>query len=411
MAYEIKIYDNDNKDFVRGRDVTSYTNPAPKGEIGPDGLRGTSLYFVDYDLTNDYYKELVIKKITNNIMLSSDADIKQEGREYVSGDLVLASDKSMYRIKKDDGVYDIEYIGKIHDRNITEDYKDKIINIVVNVSSSVGKMTTPSMRWYHNEISDACYKTAYLTIIPKIYTLNDISNKEYDYFLRISLHNKKYFTFGDYTLKNRLFDEEHKPVEEYDLSLSNNHMSFYKTIEIPLIEFCRDNNGTFKCIDGDDDVSNYILMTEMAMDKLHPSGNNMSISPRGISYDRSRRLYIYTPVKVPNLINNESYYDIMSAQLQLSTRKIDNNIEVNYRSGESCYFSGVCETPGIVRLQDYVDSIQSNDSLEITRSEMVKFLTNDKNILELVCVNKNTGKTEFVNLNNGTIKCKFVTLW
>ena len=151
-------------------------------------------------------------------------------------------------------------------------------------------------------------------------------------------------------------------------------------------------------------------MTEMVMDKLHPSGNNMSISPRVISYDHSRRLYIYTPTRVDNLIKNGSSYDIMSAQLQLSTRKIDNNIEVNYRSGESCYFSGICETPGIVKLQDYVDSIQSNDSLEITRSEMVKFLTNDKNILELVCVNKNTGKTELVNLNDGTIKCKFVTL-
>jgi hypothetical protein len=411
MAYEIKIYDNSNKDFVRGNDITSYTNPAPKGEIGPNGLRGTSLYFVDYDLTNDYYKELVIKKITNNIMLSSDADVKQEGREYISGDLVLASDKSMYRIKKDNDIYDIEYIGKLHDRNITEDYKDKIINIVVNISSNVGKMSTPSMRWYYSDEDEACYKTAYLTIIPKIYTLNNISNKEYDYFLRISLYNQKHFTFGDYTLKNRLFGEdEHKPLEEYNLSLTNNHMDFYKIIEIPLIEFCRDDNGTFNCIDGDDDISNYILMTEMAMDKLHPSGNNMSISPKIISYDRYRRLYIFIPQDVSNLIGNGSDYDIMSAQLQLSTRKIDNNIEVNYRSGESCYFSGICETPGVVKLQDYVNAIQSNDSLEITRSEMINFLTNDKNILELVCVNKNTGKTELVNLNNGTIKCKFVTL-
>ena len=66
MAYNINIY-GENQHQLNDVKTTSFVSPAPKGAGGSDGEQGTSLYFVDYDLLNDYYKDIVIKKITNNI--------------------------------------------------------------------------------------------------------------------------------------------------------------------------------------------------------------------------------------------------------------------------------------------------------------------------------------------------------
>ena len=134
MAFDINIRDC--------KHTPSFITAALNGDVGMEGQRGTSLYFSNYDLSNDYYKDIVIRKLTNNVMLSSDADIKQEGREYINGDLILCTDKRIYMVKKEHDVYDIECIGILQDENITNNFKDNIINVTLDVTFETLKTGT-----------------------------------------------------------------------------------------------------------------------------------------------------------------------------------------------------------------------------------------------------------------------------
>ena len=400
MAYNINIY-GENQHQLNDVKTTSFVSPAPKGAGGSDGEQGTSLYFVDYDLLNDYYKDIVIKKITNNIMLSSDADVKQEGREYINGDLILCYDRSMYMIKKDNGVVDLEFIGKLQDENIVKDFKDKIINILIEYRKST-YLSALSYRLYTEDSNNGPTELPTIILKPSIYTTNTIDDSKYDYYLRIHLYNKKTLVFDDYTFKKGLSDN----YSEYDLSLSDNHIDFYKKMEFRLVERYKDDNGFFS--DFNDDYT--ITLSETSLDKLHPSGNNINIctSKDEGSFNIKRAFDDYVITKeVPSSFNNKTNYEVLHTQVQFTTRKINGKPSVNFRGGESCYFWSIePKNSAFHNLEQYVNNITSDDYSNVY-DEMINFLTSDKNIFELVCVNKTNKKIEIVDLKNSNIKYKF----
>lgn len=399
MAYNINIY-GENQHQLNDVKTTSFVSPAPKGAGGSDGEQGTSLYFVDYDLLNDYYKDIVIKKITNNIMLSSDADVKQEGREYINGDLILCYDRSMYMIKKDNGVVDLEFIGKLQDENIVKDFKDKIINILIEYRKST-YLSARSYRLYTEDSNDGPTELPTILLKPSIYTTNTIDDSKYDYYLRIHLYNKKTLVFDDYTFKKGLSDN----YSEYDLSLSDNHIDFYKKMEFRLVERYKDDNGSFSHFN--DDYT--ITLSETSLDKLHPSGNNINICSTNDkeSFNIKRAFDDYVITKEIPTFNNNTPYEKLHTQIQFTTRKINGKSSVNFRGGESCYFSSIEPNNSTFHsLEQYVNNITSDDYSTVY-NEMINFLTSDKNIFELVCVNKTNKKIEIVDLKNSNIKYKF----
>ena len=391
MAYDIKIY---GEDIRHTSNTPSYITSATKGIDGKDGQNGTSMYLVNYDISNDFYKDVIIKKINNNIMLSSDADIKQEGRAYIDGDLILSSDKTIYRIIKDNDIYDIETIGKLQDDNIINNFKDDIINVHINVEYGSDFIGCPDTRSYETNSRNSCY----LKISPKIFTTKSTG---YTYFLKIYLYNKKYMCYEDYALKKGLSDTESLNVP-YDLSLSNNSMEFFKKIEIPLFEWYNTETPY--------DASTYDMkIPDIVFDLLHPSGNNISVqhTSNGYNIDVSNGEYIVSNNVDFTLTNNNKPEDFHT-NIQLSKRKLYNNkVVYNYRSGESCYFSGILSDENI-SLADYEKESTSLTYTNIVWNEMYNFLTSEKNKFELVCVNNISHKVEIVDLKNSNIKLKFV---
>lgn len=400
MAFDINIRDC--------KHTPSFITAGLEGDVGKEGQRGTSLYFSNYDLSNDYYKDIVVRKLTNNVMLSSDADIKQEGREYINGDLILCTDKKIYEIKKENGVYDIECIGILQDENITNDFKDNIINVTINVSFNELSIGTPPSSV--KEKSFSTRKTACLTLQPRIYTLRDENDENgYEYFLRIHLYNKKYMHNKEYSLKWGLshedLDEQKGELKEpFGLSLTNNYIEFYKKTEFRLCNINESNEY-------DDDYN--VIIPDMAMDLLHPSGNNICFNYDGelkdflFSYDNENYKCIeysddkaLTYDRLDNLSINEA-----GCYVQFEKNSIGDKVYYNRRGGESCYFSGMSKDNGAYYLEnDRECSMSYIDRCE----QMFSFLTSEKNKIEIVCVNKKTKRVEIIDTKNSNIKCKFI---
>ena len=391
MAFDINIRDC--------KHTPSFITAAPDGDVGMEGQRGTSLYFSNYDLSNDYYKDIVIRKLTNNVMLSSDADIKQEGREYINGDLILCTDKRIYMVKKEYDVYDIECIGILQDENITNNYKDNIINVTLDVTFETLKTGTHT----NNKTRDSLHAdVACLKIEPRIYTLKDNNdNDEYEYFLRIHLYNKKYMNGDEYSLR---YEDKIEPDKPFGLSLTDKYIEFYKKIEF---ELCN--------IKENDDYSSIydIIIPTTAMDLLHPSGNNIAFH-----YDNHSKYSIIKEDKKYICIKPGIYTiepkDIDSAKIadfnnivQLESNIVNNRVCYNVMAGDSCYFSGLYgTTENVNNFSNYTDNTQL--SFDEKYKEMFLFLTSDKNKIEIVCVNKNTRRVEIIDTKNSNIKCKFI---
>ena len=395
MAFDINIRDR--------KHTPSFITAALDGDVGMEGQRGTSLYFSNYDLSNDYYKDIVIRKLTNNVMLSSDADIKQEGREYINGDLILCTDKRIYMVKKDDDVYDIECIGILQDENITNNFKDNIINVTLNITFETLKTGT----YQNNKASNSVYDdVACLKIEPRIYTLKDDNdNNKYEYFLRIHLYNKKYMHGNEYSLK---YEDKIEPDNTFGLSLTDKYIEFYKKIEFELCNVQENvqENNTYKSIYD-------IIIPTTTMDLLHPSGNNIAFN-----YDINSKYSIIKEDKEYICIESGIYSieskDIDNTKIadfnnivQLESNIVDNRVCYNVMAGDSCYFSGLSMTAeNVNNFSDYTDNTQL--SFDKKCKEMFLFLTSDKNKIEIVCVNKNTRRVEIIDTKNSNIKCKFI---
>jgi len=107
---------SDNESLDPNRLFTGRISNHPEAEEGCKGKDGTSLYFVDYDIDNDYVKESVRRKIDLNEALTKGNSEEIIGRKYIEGDLILSSHLNVYKlVKSTDNNYnfDIEHIGKI----------------------------------------------------------------------------------------------------------------------------------------------------------------------------------------------------------------------------------------------------------------------------------------------------------
>ena len=121
----------------------------------------------------------------------------------------------------------------LKDENITNDFKDNIINVTVNVLYEELTIGTESMRSFNTTDGNINGKTYCLRLKPHIYTTTDTG---YDYFLRIYLYNKKYIHGGEYTLNEKMLTSEDKQKEAFGLSLMNNYIEFYKKTEFRLCD-------------------------------------------------------------------------------------------------------------------------------------------------------------------------------
>lgn len=96
--------------------------PGKDGLPGKKGISGNSMYFVDFDLDNSYSIDLALQKIENNKILTNDSDISINQRPYKANDILISNTGNVYKIvtAKNDKLktknykFDIKFLGKIH---------------------------------------------------------------------------------------------------------------------------------------------------------------------------------------------------------------------------------------------------------------------------------------------------------
>lgn len=418
MAIKAIITHKNDSNLYKNSYTPSFSNVSENGNIGAEGNLGKSLYFTNYDLNNDYYKDIVIKKISNNMPLSSDADIKLEHRHYINGDLILTNTKMMYMISLKDDTCDIKLLGKLQDKNITEDYKDNILSVNLNIEYSSIKTPLISNRSLDSSIDingvpatkniEDCDNTLYCLNINPIIELSNVDDyNNYMFYLRIKLYNKKTISEGEYYFIKGISDNENVP----NMTNDNNTIEFYKTIEFLLNK-------------RNDTESTTYVISDMSMDKLHPSGNNIDIK---ITNKLNDELYsvniIYDDGEYIMDISNENNISeiINKAKNAINTslehshtyiqypREIDlyGNYRYNFRAGESAYFSGMTP-PKSTGLQYSVNEYHKiiKDTKygyrDYVCEHMLNFLLSPNNKFELICVNTKTNWSEIIDLNSST---------
>lgn len=179
---------------------TGFIEKAQSGTEGKNGIPGSSLYFIDYDLSNSYYKELIIKRIENNYILSSNKGTKLIGRTYCIGDIIMTQNLNIYRIIESINTtsthkYDIEYIGSIMNKkeNETPSISDRFVDVeFVEYEKTIKECIVPVNRSFDFDAS--IYKIFKIDDIQLILAYFNIYRSDSIFSVVVSNENGEYLT-------------------------------------------------------------------------------------------------------------------------------------------------------------------------------------------------------------------------
>lgn len=412
-----------------------FATPGNDGNVGKQGISGNTLYFIDYDLDNSYSIQLALQRIENNQILSSVASKTIKDRPYKENDLLLSKSGKMYKIKAatvtsaQNYKFDIEYIGSMHENNSTAISKAIIYDITGTRINKLDVKTGDTLSYDYNAISNSpIYTNRSNKLISEEITEDDkqmngiwlkvflavdalYSNeqgkvlydemcdnllKNYSFHLTVYLNNKKSLQGNSVPVDRDKFPWDPSPEELYQ------KLNFYKKIEftnlivIPVrasessnfnilaskeIEVAYRNN-----IENQYDKNkllNAVYLSDYAMDKLHPSGNNIKFTgtedktiwyksglgtaDSSIDIDENGEIYVYpyleegaTPtdndIKYTRTeLTNLKFYKSGISNDQASD-DIDLDIFPNYSLGQSLTTNSLDEA------QDALDNFETNDS-------------------------------------------------
>ena len=347
---------------------------------------------------------------------------------------------------------------------------------------------------YTGPTYDETYKGMFgIKFKPIIKFLDDVPNKSrYKFYMRIYLKNKKHFQDACFSLDGSVSDvfdvstlnEDPILKEPVNPSINTNESQFYKYVEFPLI-------------DNDSSTEYYpTFISDYVADKLHPSGNNISINfvanPNGAGvagnfvthqqYQYDNTYYAWYRFKhdtdashnyeidkrnhhADDRLFKGMFYDLQHknyedthAMIQYYKRTINacdaaydesaspkysyvysdsSTMMINYRGGDSAYFSGMTLATLPSSLEDLIGSeyiqyfgadekstfnqyVSMNKLINIHSKEIVpnqvdvapvveyltkeavareihKFIFSPENIYEVICVDVSTGHSFIVN--------------
>ena len=466
-----------------------------RGLAGRDGISGSTLYFVNYVDITDTIKTNLLRNIQNSYTLdgSSQALREYQNNDLIICKVGQSIYNNVYKITRNQktNVYNIEKVGqlivKTNVKNIFDtissvklnigEYKETTCHIPVNRSYETNSISYfRYMNGYGNySLSATSYSDALRTLFgfslhPTI-TITDRTNAEnYNFYIKIYIKNTKsilgrnFISIRDgYTNANTASSV----IRKEPVTVENNidTISFEKVIEIPVTKYYSGPQGD-ELIDTN---YNEVFLSDMGCDKLHPSLNNYSSSffdpyrNRGymtaakdsdlypfhafsFSYSQSLKKYI---INGQTIIKPNRNKDILESVLNEQARPYiyssdviqyskdpfmsDTSCRVNFRSGESAYFSGMLpntrfpsedfETgnpytkllgslssnsfdqyvaaqrslnPKINEVQDSNDTYATKRRkyvMDYVCSEMNKFIFNEDNVFELICIDKKSGRT------------------
>lgn len=386
------------------------TTIGKKGEDGDSGENGTALYFIDYELNNSYIIELTQQKLENNYMLSGESEKISDVRKYRFGDLIISNSGNCYRIIKGTGyyTYDIEYIGRISstiDENeysvisvymyelsdsstynyIQDGFVPNNRQYLIDTSTSENISTIAVNPDFSNNASDI--STNAFKLYGKWYKFIIGTNIDFgndtEFTVELNLKNTK--TYQGSSIFNNSNELISDPVEDRNLY---HILPFYKTLEFKAPSIIDASIGTIFS----DEIPEYggikpYYISDMCLDKMHLFGNEI----KQMVAEKNGNIYCLTGDfndQSLKKVDDENISIAMQTRNvpQSSTRFIpavysiyNNNFlntvnkdDINWRGGESAYFS--------------------SSSIDTIYNRISDFIKSDENMIRVIAYNHSTNE-------------------
>lgn len=374
------------------------TNIGKQGEDGNPGENGSALYFIDYELNNSYIIELTQQKLENGYVLSGESEKISDTREYHIGDIIITNSGNCYRLVKGSGYYtfDITYIGRISN-NIEEENKNVVRIYMCRVTSplypEICQGFMPNNRQFldtSNNIKSVLYSSdTDVSEISEVFNLYGVWYKfivttdvefgnNIEFTVEINLKNSKTFQMDsiNFSPTENNADPTGSPLYHF--------LPFYKTLEFKaastlasLIDTMSDNDKL------ELDNIKPVFISDMSLDKMHLFGNDIKhtvIYKNNKPYCCSGTIDNLSEITASDMtdvlqkrilpVENSEFVPSIFSVYDNANFKTAGENRINWRGGESAYFSG------------------SDTNLVLHRIE--DFLTSDENIVRVIAHNKNT---------------------
>ena len=387
------------------------SKPGDDGSIGKPGNDGNAIYFIDYELNNSYNIELAQQKLENNYTLSGNSSQINEERKYHSGDIIVSNKGNCYRIEKDNDSYytfSIKYMGKLSPE-IANEFKVKISYLVVfSKPDDSFNNFIPSNRQFLSE-SENKYTVKYC-VDTNIYEISDASRnvfelkgvwygflvvlnndiseiEKYDFSVEIKLKNEKTYNFN--SIVNPKYNSKLDPTDNNDL---NRIFKFNKILEFAascmlLSEYEANRSNSINLSEN----VNFYYVSDMSLDKSHLFGNDVKhlvVHTNGKTYcskDGYSNMNIVVPTDnvlqthtLPGKIWPSSPKEIYVPAVYSSYNLTSNASEsdINWRGGESAYFSSCSTDTVISKIEDFVRNAEFNIIIRDKNSGKIKIINN-----------------------------------
>lgn len=466
-----------------------------RGLAGRDGTSGSTLYFVNYVDITDTIKTNLLRNIQNSYTLDgrSQALREYQNNDLIICKIGQSIYNNVYKITRNQktNIYNIEKVGQLIVRTNVKNIFDTISSVKLNrgeykettchvpVNRSYETNSASYFRYQNGygdyslsttSYSDALRSLFGFSLHPTI-TITDRTNAEnYIFYLKIYIKNTKSILGRNFiSIRNGYTNANTSSyvIRKEPVTVENNidMISFEKIIEIPVTKYYSGPQGD-EIIDTN---YNEVFLSDMGCDKLHPSLNNYSSSffdpyrNRGymtaakdsdhypfhafsFSYSQAFNKYIINGQTIikPNrnkailesVLNKQTNTYVYSSDvIQYSKDPVvsDTYCRVNFRSGESAYFSGMLSNtmfpsedfetgnpytkmlgslstnsfdqyvaaqrslnPKVNEVRDSNDTYAAKRRkyvMDYVCSEMNKFIFNEDNVFELICIDKKSGRT------------------
>ena len=367
------------------------TKAGKDGSVGNPGSDGNAIYFIDYELNNSYNIELAQQKLENNFTLSGNSSQISEEREYHSGDIIISDKGNCYRIEKGDDPYytfSIKYIGRIStESNDTEyakvlrlyvyriDNNEQYLNFIPNnrqALSIIDNRYSVKNRVDASISSDAATQNEVFGINGAWYKFfvitEDTPSTDIEYTVEIKFKNEKTYNFD--SVVNPDYHTKLDPTTDSNLY---RFFNFNKILEFPCTAMSVER---FETPDIDFETYGNVepsFISDMSMDKIHLFGNDV----KQLVTRKNGKIYcskdgncnymeavppvntvLQTHAAIGKNWPNDTAEPFVPAvysvyRTESATQELSES-DINWRGGESAYFSSIPQNIVVSMIKDYI---------------------------------------------------------
>ena len=384
------------------------------GTEGNPGADGNAVYFIDYELNNSYIIELTQQKLENNYMLSGESELISDKRGYHTGDIIISNQGNCYRIVKGTDsyyTYGIEYMGRVSGKDIDEAPKAvsevRVYEFKTQDYPSTQSGFMPSNRQFiihDSENQDIIKVNPDYTVESDVHDLDNAFKlnglwykfivvtdssfgEDVDFTVELELNNKKTYQ-GDSVSNppgsdNSMLDPTDQPLYQI--------LKFNKNMEFKAPSICEDE------VIPEEDIAEYgdikpVYISDMSLDKMHLFNNDIKspvfrldndvycsrdgVTELGLVGEGEDQIMMKT--RTMPVADSRWKYAIYSTFLPDDYMRANEDI-INWRGGESAYFSSCTDELVIKLMRGFLDNESTIRVIaHNSRTEEIKVFDNIK---------------------------------